>query len=151
MAALRDPFTNKGTRFSDAEKDALSVRGLVPGGDVAALDRQVELVMEGVARLGSELAKFEYLCNLADRDCNLFYAALLKHTATLMPLVYTPTVGAGCTSYSRLLIPRRGLYITLADAGRVRTLLKSWPAKTVNGASTGAPTPGARASCGWGG
>lgn len=73
------------------------------------------------------LAKYEYIMRVKALDETLFYAALVKHTAVLMPLVYTPTVGAACMSYSHLLLPRAGLFISLEDRGRVADILRAWP------------------------
>ena len=52
---------------------------------------------------------------------------MLAHTDEVMPLVYTPVVGAACQSWSRMLLPPSlGLYISLGDAGRVAEVLRTW-------------------------
>jgi malate dehydrogenase (oxaloacetate-decarboxylating)(NADP+) len=103
------------------------VLGTVPSGAPRSPAARVSLVMEALSRAGSDLSKYEYLISLLHRDPRTFFAAALAHTAAIMPLVYTPTVGLACQRWSRLLLPVRGLYISLADAGRVEAILRAWP------------------------
>ena len=104
---------------------------LQPAGKPRALAQRVALAMEGLGRIGDDLAKYEYLVGLLDRDPRLFFATLEAHTSTIVPLVYTPVVGAACQQWSHLLAPAKGLYISLDDAGRVAELLRQWPAASV--------------------
>ncbi len=101
--------------------------GFVPAGAPRSPATRVSLVLEALSRSGSDLSRYEYLIGLLHRDPRTFFAAALAHTSTIMPLVYTPTVGLACQRWSHLLLPVRGLYITLADRGRVEALLRSWP------------------------
>lgn len=78
-----------------------------------------------------DLGKYEYLLRLKASDETLFYAVLVSHTAELVPLVYTPTVGRACVEFSHLLVPRGGLFISLEDRGRVDELLSHWPERDV--------------------
>jgi len=111
---------------------ALELRNpLLPAGAARSQAQLVALVMEGLGRISDDLAKYEYLVSLLDRDPRLFFATLAAHTAAIVPLVYTPVVGAACQAWSHLLAPARGLYISLADAGNVAELLRRWPAAQV--------------------
>lgn len=77
------------------------------------------------------LDKYVFLTGLAERDRDLFFAAAAQHTSTIMPLVYTPTIGTACTHFSDLVIPRRGMFISLADRGLIRQKLDQWPVDDV--------------------
>jgi malate dehydrogenase (oxaloacetate-decarboxylating)(NADP+) len=90
------------------------------------------VLMHSLSRCGDDLTKYELLMHTAARDTRLFYAALRSHLSTLMPIVYTPTVGSACVQYSHLAIPRdMGVYLSLRDRGHVATILSHWPHKGV--------------------
>ena len=92
--------------------------------------QRVAVAARSLARLdgcADPLARYEFLISLLFADPDLFYGLALAHTARVMPLVYTPLVGAACTSWSALSMPFRGLYVSLAHRGRVAEVLRSWP------------------------
>lgn len=126
-AVLLDAAKNKTFAFTAEEKDALGIRGFVAAGETKTMDQQVVLAMEGLARCGDDLAKYEFLIRLKNSDERLFYGVLLKHTQAVMPLVYTPVVGRACVEYSRLLLPRGGIYLSLNDKGKMVEILRAWP------------------------
>ena len=128
--AMRNPLLNRGRALDGPARAALGVVGLVPPGQLTG-DQQVALLMEGIARRPDELAQYEYLLTVLHDDANLFFRALRAHTEKLMPIVYTPVVGAACLAWGRLLAPRACLYISLDDAGHVAERLASWPAADV--------------------
>ncbi len=101
--------------------------GYFPSGAPRSPATRVALVMEALSRAGSDLTRYEYLLGLLHRDPRTFFAAALAHTSHVMPLVYTPTVGLACQRWSHMLLPVRGLYVSLADAGRVEAMLRAWP------------------------
>jgi len=88
--------------------------------------------MHSLSRCKDELTKYELLMWTAASDTRLFYAALRSHLSTLMPIVYTPTVGSACVNYSHLHIPRNmGVYLSLRDRGHVADILAHWPQRDV--------------------
>jgi malate dehydrogenase (oxaloacetate-decarboxylating)(NADP+) len=123
---LRDPTLNKGTAFSEEERDALGLRGLLPP-RVAALDDQVARVLENIRRLDSNLSKYILLESLQDRNETLFYRVVTENPDEMMPLIYTPTVGLACQQFGHIYRRPRGMYITAADRGRVAQVLRNWP------------------------
>jgi malate dehydrogenase (oxaloacetate-decarboxylating)(NADP+) len=145
MDVLKDPFRNKSCAFSMKEREELGLTGLVPAGAPRTQAQGVELAMAGLRRIGDDLAKYEYLLGLLDRDARLFFAALAAHTAEIVPLVYTPVVGRACLEWHKILAPARGLYISLNDAGRVRDVLRAWPSAGVRAIVV---TDGGRSECG---
>ena len=128
---LRDPFRNKSAAYLPQERKELGLVGLVPAGNPKTQKQQVELTIAAVRRINSTLAKYEYLISLLDRDARLFFATMKAYTAELMPIVYTPIVGEACLNWSNILVPYRGLYISLEDAGNVKAVIRNWPAKSV--------------------
>jgi malate dehydrogenase (oxaloacetate-decarboxylating)(NADP+) len=123
---LHDPVRNKGTAFSDAEREALGLRGLLPP---RVLDQrlQVERMMEGLRGKPSDLERYVALVALRDRNETLFYRVLLDHLEELMPIVYTPTVGQACQEFGHIFRRPRGLYVSAYDRGHVREILRNWP------------------------
>src|SRR5688572_2674732 len=95
VALHHDSTLNKGTAFSEAERDALGLRGLLPP-RVFTLDQQMLRVLENLRRKPNDLEKYIFMMGLLDRNETLFYHLLLDHLAELMPIIYTPTVGQAC-------------------------------------------------------
>ena len=123
---LRDPTLNKGTAFTDAEREALGLRGLLPP-RVAPLQDQVERVLENIRRLDSNLSKYILLEALQDRNEALFYRVILENPDEMMPIIYTPTVGLACQQFGHIYRRPRGLYVSAADRGRIQQVLSNWP------------------------
>ena len=129
-AMLRDPIYNKGTAFTEAERKALGLEGLLPP-TVLSQDQQVDRVMENYRRCASPIEKYIYLTSLQDRNENLFFRVMLEHIIEIMPIVYTPTVGQGCQEYAHIFRRPRGMFISLEHRGRIAELLKNWPYRPV--------------------
>ena len=125
-ALLRDPVLNKGTAFTEEERDALGLRGLLPP-RVHSQEEQVARVLANLRRKSSDLEKYIFLAALQERNETLFYRVLVDRMEEMMPLVYTPTVGQACVEYGHILRRPRGLYVSAADRGRVASLLRNWP------------------------
>jgi len=127
-ALLQDPVYNKGTAFTDRERDALGLHGLLPP-RVHTQAEQVGRVLNNLRRLPTDLDKYIFLTALHDRNETLFFRVVMENAEEIMPLIYTPTVGLGCQLYGRIYRRSRGLFITARDAGRVKQVLKNWPQK----------------------
>jgi malate dehydrogenase (oxaloacetate-decarboxylating)(NADP+) len=124
-ALLREPTLNKGTAFTDVEREALGLRGLLPP-RVSTQDAQVARVMENFHRLESPLAKYIMLESLHDRNEALFYRVLTQYPDEMTPIVYTPTVGLACQEFGHIFRRPRGMYVSLDDRGRVAQILRNW-------------------------
>jgi malate dehydrogenase (oxaloacetate-decarboxylating)(NADP+) len=127
---LRHPLWNKGTAFTDKERDALGLRGLLPA-PVRTMEQQALRVLSNIRSKPNDMEKYLYLIGLQDRNETLFYRVLVDHLEELMPIVYTPTVGKGCQLFGRVFRRPRGLYVSIDDRGHVRELLRNWPQKDV--------------------
>ncbi len=125
-ALLRDPTLNKGTAFGDQERDILGLRGLLPP-HVATQDEQLERVLENFRRLQTPLSKYIMLSSLLDRNEALFFRVVMDHADTMMPIIYTPTVGLACQQFGHIYRRPRGLFITAADRGRMSQVMRNWP------------------------
>lgn len=122
---LRNPLLNKGTAFTEAERDALGLRGLLPP-KVHTMDEQIQRVMENYRRRGDELDRYLFLTDLQDRNETLFYRIVIENLEEMMPIIYTPTVGRACQVFGHIFGRPRGLYISYADKGKIENILRNW-------------------------
>ena len=117
MDLLRSPERNKGTAFTEVERDALGLRGLLPP-YVCTQDEQVARVLGNFRRKTDDLEKFINLAALHDRNEALYFRILMDHPDEMTPIVYTPTVGLACQKFGHIYQRPRGLYVTAQDRGR---------------------------------
>lgn len=129
-ALVNHPIYNKGTAFTEEERDLFGLRGLLPP-RVATIEEQAERVMENYARKATDLERYIHLIALLDRNETLFYRVVLDHLEEMLPIVYTPTVGLACREFSHIFRRHRGLYVTIEDLGRVDEVLSHWPFRDV--------------------
>lgn len=123
---LHDPVRNKGTAFTEAERDLLGLRGLLPP-KICSPAEQEQRVLENLRAKDSDLERYIALISLQDRNETLFYRVVTNHIEEIMPLIYTPTVGKACQQFSHIYRRPRGLYVSLQDRGRVAEILSHWP------------------------
>ncbi len=118
---MGDPLLNKASAFSEEERLALDLSGLLRTG-VSLLDQQVVRALESYQRKPDALEKYIYLLGLLDRSEVLFYRLLLENLAEMVPIVYTPTVGQACLQLSRITRRYRGVYLSpdnIANVDRI--------------------------------
>lgn len=123
---IHDPRYNKGTAFTDTERDTLGLRGLLPP-RVFDLNTQIERVLENVRSKPSNIEKYIYMIGLQDRNETLFYRVVMENLEELVPILYTPTVGQACQEFGHIWRRPRGLYVSIEDRGRVAELINNWP------------------------
>jgi len=119
---LTDPFLNKGTAFTQDERDAFGLNGLLPP-NIGTLNGQVRRRMQALQEFGSDLERYAFLRELQDTNETLFYALLDADLNAMMPLVYTPTVGLGCEHFSRVFRKPRGLFLSPPYQSRLKQIL----------------------------
>ncbi len=123
---LHDPLLNKGTAFTEEERAALGLRGLLPP-RTASMAEQIERVMANYRAKPNDLERHIYITSLHDRNETLFYRVVVDYIEELLPVIYTPTVGLACQLYGQIFRRARGLFVTADDRGRVRNVLRNWP------------------------
>ena len=126
LALLHDPLLNTGTAFTEAERDAFDLRGLLPA-HVHTQEEQAVRVLNNLRKIADPLEKFVALNALHDRNESLFFRVLADNIDEMQPLVYTPTVGLACQKFGHVFQRPRGLFITANDRGRVAQVLCNWP------------------------
>src|SRR6266566_3748847 len=129
-ALLRDPQLNKSTAFTEAEREALGLVGLVPEG-IDNEDTQIRRVLLQLGQKPTDLEKYIFLSQLQDTDETLFFRVLMSDPAHFLPLVYTPTVGEACLQFGHIIRRPKGLYVSIKRKGCVREILRNWPQRDV--------------------
>jgi malate dehydrogenase (oxaloacetate-decarboxylating)(NADP+) len=126
LALLRDPLLNKGTAFTEAERDELGLRGFLPA-HVLSMEEQVARVLTNLRSLPNDLEKYIALNSLHDRNEALFFRVVCDNIDEIQPLIYTPTVGLACQRFGLIFQRPRGMFISANDRGRIAELLANWP------------------------
>ncbi|KAK2991815.1 hypothetical protein RJ640_006375 [Escallonia rubra] len=127
---LRDPHHNKGLAFTEKERDAHYLRGLLPP---ICLSQEVQekRMMHNLRQYKVPLQRYMAMMDLQERNERLFYKLLIDNVEELLPVVYTPTVGEACQKYGSIFRRPQGLYISLKEKGKILEVLKNWPEKSV--------------------
>ncbi len=119
---INRPILNKGTSFSDEERDAFRLHGILPP-HVGTLASQAARRLRVLRAFGSDFERYAFLRDLLDTNETLFYRLLADNLGELLPLVYTPTVGEGCERFSEIWRKPRGLFLSYPNRHRLRDIL----------------------------
>ena len=119
---LWDALLNKGTAFTQEERDTFKLNGLFPS-EVNTIEQQAERTYVAICRKTIPLEKYIGLADLQDRNETLFYKLLTEHIVEFMPIVYTPTVGEAGFHFSHIFRRGRGVWITPDHRGRIKEIL----------------------------
>jgi len=119
---LNTPLLNKGTAFTEEERDAFDLHGLLPP-MVSTLDEQVARRLQAMRQLPDDFERYLFLRGLQDTNEVLFYALLVRHLEEMLPIVYTPTVGLGCQYFSQSFRKPRGLFLSMPHKERIARIL----------------------------
>ena len=121
---LAEPRINRGTAFTQAERQALGLVGMLPA-RVLTLDQQADRAYRQYLDQPSDLAKNVFLTALHDRNEVLFFRLLVDHLPEMLPIVYTPTVGDAIRRYSHEYRRPRGVYLSIEDPDGIESALLS--------------------------
>ena len=130
LDVLHDPRINKSTGYTDAERRALGLVGLVP--DVTeSIETQLSRVLLQLRHKATDLDRFIYLMGLLDSNETLFYHTLMSDPARFLEIVYDPTIGEACLKFDHIFRRPRGMYLSITHKGHVKDVLRNWPVKDV--------------------
>ena len=127
---LRNARLNKGTAFSQEEREKYGLEGLLPI-KIETIDTQMTRVLGQLEQYKTNIEKYIYLSQVQDINETLYYRLIMSEPATFLPLVYTPTVGEACEKFGHIARSPKGLYIAITQKDRIRTILKNWPVKDI--------------------
>ncbi|XP_062025203.1 NADP-dependent malic enzyme [Rosa rugosa] len=127
---LREPRYNKGLAFTERERDAHYLRGLLPPA-VLTQELQEKKMMHNLRKYEVPLQRYMAMMDLQERNEGLFYKLLIDNVEELLPVVYTPTVGEACQKYGSIFRRPQGLYVSLKDKGKILEVLKNWPERRI--------------------
>ena len=130
ISLLRLVLCNKGTAFTEEERVALRLDGLLPP-QVNTIEQQVDRVYKGYRRIPTDIEKYQFLRSLQERQEILFYKMLELHLEEMLPIVYTPTVGAAVQQFSALYQNPRGISLSPLNIERAVTALNCFPMEDV--------------------
>lgn len=123
---LHDPLENKGSAFTQKERDALGLNGLLPY-HVSTLEEQIKRSYLNLNKQNTPLGKYLFLMSLLNRNEKLFYQLASKYISELLPIVYTPTVGEAALEFSMLYSHRRGTYLSYPLMDKMEEMIASIP------------------------
>ncbi len=127
---LHDPVLNKATAYTEAERQALGLVGLVPDATETE-DLQLRRVLQQLADKPTDLERYIYLISVLDNDETLFYRTLMSDPARFLPIVYDPTIAEACLKFGHIYRRARGMYLSITRKGYVKEVLRNWPIQDV--------------------
>jgi malate dehydrogenase (oxaloacetate-decarboxylating) len=119
---LNHPRYNKGTAFTEEERDVFDLHGLLPP-HVGTVAEQIARRQAAFESYETGFEKYVFMRDLQDINETLFYALLLSDVKKYMPIVYTPTVGEGCQRFSEVWRKPRGLFLSYPNKARIEKIL----------------------------
>jgi malate dehydrogenase (oxaloacetate-decarboxylating)(NADP+) len=128
--ALHDPGINKSTGFTEAERQALGLVGLVPE-VTESIETQLNRVLLQLKEKATDLDRFIHLMNLLETNETLFYRTLMSDPARFLEIVYDPTIGEACLKFDHIFRRPHGMYLSITRKGHVKDVLRNWPVKDV--------------------
>src|SRR5215471_13332332 len=127
---LHDPELNKSTAFTEAERQALGLVGLLPDG-TESIETQLTRVLLQLKGKTTDLERFIYLMSLLDTNETLFYRTLMSDPARFLEIVYDPTIGEASLKFDHIMRRPHGMYLSIKRKGHVKEVLRNWPVKDV--------------------
>ncbi len=127
---LRDRKHSKSTAFTKEERRKLGIQGLLPYA-VSTQDLQMKRILANMERKQNNVEKHIFLSALEDRNERVFYRLLIEHIETLLPIVYTPTVGQVCKEFSAIFRKEKGFFISPDDKGDIQNMFSCWPEEDI--------------------
>ncbi|MBM6585913.1 malolactic enzyme [Pediococcus acidilactici] len=125
MSILNNPYLNKGTAFTKAERDQLGLNGLIPP-YIQTLDEQVAQTYAQFQTKANDLEKRLFLMQIFNENRVLFYKLFSEHVVEFMPIVYDPTIADTIENYSELYVQsQNATFLSIDDPDNMETALKN--------------------------
>jgi len=121
---LETPLLNKGSAFSQREKQEFNLEGLLPH-TIETIEEQTRRAYSQYTQFESDLDKHIYLRNIQDTNETLYYSLITSHLEEMMPIIYTPTVGLACQMFSKIYRRKRGIFLSYPDRARMDFMLQN--------------------------
>ncbi len=115
---LETPLLNKGSAFSEREKQVFNLEGLLPH-TIETIEEQTRRAYRQYSQFDEDLDKHIYLRNIQDTNETLYYSLITSHLEEMMPIIYTPTVGLACQMFSKIYRRKRGIFLSYPDRDRM--------------------------------
>ena len=131
LSLLDCPVFNKGSAFSNEERDEFGLHGLLPP-HIGSIEEQLDRRYRDFLDRKNELHRHIYLRDLQDRNEVLFYKLMAEHISEMMPLIYTPVVGEACRYFSRIYRRPRGLFLSATHKDKLVSILENRPFRDVD-------------------
>lgn len=128
---LNCSLLNKGTGFTQEERDLLGLNGLLPP-VVSTSEQQIQRCYHNFSQKRTPLEKYENLVGLMSRNENLFYQFIHRYPTECLPIIYTPTVGDAAIQYSRIYFHQRGLYLSYSFKDRLDECFSNYSNKEID-------------------
>jgi malate dehydrogenase (oxaloacetate-decarboxylating)(NADP+) len=128
---LRNPWLNKGTSFTEKEREEYGLRGLLPP-TVQSFEEQAARLADLIKAQKEPLTRYLLLEGVHSSDEALYYEIIIRDIEQFLPIIYTPTVGEACQKFSKIFRYPRGLYVTAQDKGKIRELVANIPNEKVD-------------------
>lgn len=126
---LRDPSLNKGTAFTEEERKALDLNGILPPVITEDMEVQLNRAYRAYHECRTDLDKHIYMWRLHDNNVTLFYALLQRHMLEMLPVVYDPVVGEAIEKYSEVITRPRGLFLSINEPELIEEKLRAFGAE----------------------
>ncbi len=123
-ALLEAPLLNKGSAFTERERQQFNLEGLLPY-NIETIEEQKARVYQQLCAFQSPMDKHIYLRNIQDTNETVYYRLITDHLSEIMPLIYTPTVGQACQQFSKIYRRKRGLFVSYPDRDRIDDMLQN--------------------------
>jgi malate dehydrogenase (oxaloacetate-decarboxylating) len=118
-------YLNKGSAFTNEERDEFELTGLLPS-NVQTLDEQVKRAYAQVSSRSDNLAKNTFMTSLKEQNEVLYYKLIQEHLKEMFPIIYTPTEGDAISNYSRLFRRPEGCFLNVNEADKVENIMSQW-------------------------
>ncbi|MBO1360425.1 NAD-dependent malic enzyme [Acetobacter sacchari] len=125
---LRDPALNKGSAFTQEERNSLGLNGLLPPVISNELEPQLTRALTAYRKAPTDLDKHIYMWRLHDNNVTLFYALLQRHLMEMLPVVYDPVVGEAIEQYSEIITRPRGVFLSINEPDEIEEKLSAFGA-----------------------